>query len=259
MKKLFVLMMALAICSIANSQTAGNKKMAVTTKSETAKKLYDQAMKAYEDVQLGNFVKLANEALKDDPDFFMANHELATYYRYFGNEKRFMEYAEKAVNCKAQLSEGELLLKDALKRLLENRDADVTDIGKKLVEKFPDDINAYFSLNFYQSLIKDYEGALETLKSGLKIAERPAPVYNMLGYIYMSLNQMENAEAAFNKYIELDPDNPNPYYSKGDYYMAVKDYTKAYESFMKANEIDSSWGMEKANKAKAISDSLSKR
>jgi tetratricopeptide (TPR) repeat protein len=152
-----------------------------------------------------------------------------------------------------------MLLKDALRRLLDNKEADVTDIGKKLVEKYPQDINAYYSLNMFQSVIKDYEGAVKTLKSGLKIAERPGPVYNMLGYTYLSLNDTENAAAAFDKYIEMEPDNPTTYDSKGDYYMAVKDYTRAYESFMKANEIDSSWGMGKALKAKALSDSLLKK
>lgn len=259
MKKLIVLMLAVAICSIAYNQPAGNKKMAVTTNSEAAKKLYDQATTAMEDVELGKFVKLSNEALREDPDFFMANKNLATYHMYFGNDQKFREYAGKAVNCKSELSEGEMLLKDALKRLLDDREADVTDIGKKLVEKYPQDINAYYSLNMFQSVIKDYEGAVKTLKSGLKIAERPGPIYNMLGYTYLSLNETENAAAAFDKYIEMEPDNPNTYDSKGDYYMAVKDYTRAYESFMKANEIDSSWGMGKALKAKALSDSLLKK
>jgi len=50
--------------------------------------------------------------------------------------------------------------------------------------------------------------------------------------------------------------NDNPYDSKGDYFMNIKDYGKAYESFMKAYEIDTLWSYKKAMKAKALYDSL---
>ncbi len=38
----------------------------------------------------------------------------------------------------------------------------------------------------------------------------------------MALEQYEKAEEALDKYIQLKPDDPNPYDSKGDYYMAVE-------------------------------------
>ncbi len=67
-----------------------------------------------------------------------------------------------------------------------------------------------------------------------------------------TLNQNDKAEAAFNKYIELAPDNPNVYDSKGDYYMNIKDYGKAYDTYMKAYALDTQWGLKKAQKAKQL-------
>lgn len=259
MKKLFVCISIIALFAIACNRSAETKRMAITTNSETAKKLYDEAIAAGEDVYLAKFLNLASESLKEDPDFFMANYRLAMYYLYFGNENRFKEYAGKAVNCQAKLSEGELLLKDAVKRLQENKDANVTDIGEKLIEVFPKDVYAYYNQSMFQALIKDYEGEVKTFKSAIEIAERPAPLYNSLGYAYMALNQFDDAAIAFDKYIELAPNIPNPYDSKGDYYMEINEYNKAYESFMKAHEIDSLWGYRKAMNAKAIIDSLSKK
>jgi tetratricopeptide (TPR) repeat protein len=173
-------------------------------------------------------------------------------YRWSGTITQVNTYAGAAINCKTKLSQAEELLKSALVRLNENQNANVTDIGKKLVNLYPGDVNSYNNLFYFQSIINDTIGELETLNKGLKIAGNPAPFYNQLGYVYMSLKQNEKAEAAFNRYIESDPKNPNVYDSKGDFFMNISDYKKAYETYMKAYSLDNAWGYEKAQKAKQL-------
>jgi len=255
MKKLTIPILIIIIGLLCNQCTKENK-MIVTTNSESAITLYNEAMTAWEDYYFSQFEKLMLEALKEDSDFFMANFQLTQYYHYFKNEDKFKEYGEAVVNCKAKLSKGELLLKDVVSKLLEDSNADLTDLGKQLIKMYPNDVDAYSLLIWHQYINEDAEGSLGTLKSMLEITDKPAPVYNMLGYTYMSLENNEEAEIAFNKYIELAPNHPNPYDSKGDYFMNIKDYTNAYEMFMKANEIDSLWSFKKAMNAKAIADSL---
>ena len=164
----------------------------------------------------------------------------------------FSKYASAAVNCKTKLSEAEELLKDAIASIRKNPETDATEYGKKLVAMYPRDVNSYNNLIYFQSLINDLEGQLDTINNAIKIAENPAPFYNQLGYAYMSLKQNDKAETAFDKYIESDPGNPNVYDSKGDYYMNVKEYRKAYESYMKAFSIDKNFSMEKARRAKQL-------
>lgn len=255
MKKLTIPILIIIIGLLCN-QCAKENKMTVTTNSESAKELYDEAGTAWEDYYFSQFEKLTLEALKEDPDFFMANYQLTWYYHYFKNEDKFKEYGEAAVNCKAKLSKGELLLKDAVSKLLEDSNADLTDTGKQLIKMYPNDVDAYSLLSWYQFMTEDVEGHLGTLKSMLEITDKPAPVYNLLGYTYMTLENNEEAQIAFDKYIELAPNLPNSYDSKGDYFMNIKDYTNAYEMFMKAHEIDSLWSFKKAMKAKAMADSL---
>lgn len=255
MKK-FTIPFLIIIITLLCNQCAKENKMTVTTNSETAKTLYDEATTAYGEVYLSQFRKLMLEALKEDPDFFMANYQLTTYYHYFKNEDKFKEYGEAAVNCKAKLSKGELLLKDVVSKLLEDSNADLTDIGKKLIKMYPNDVDAYSLLSWYQFMKEDDEGSLETLKSILEITDKPAPIYNFLGYVYMRLENNEEAEIAFDKYIELAPNISNPYDSKGDYFMEIEDYANAYDMYIKANEIDSLRSFKKAMKAKAIADSL---
>ncbi|MFZ0473493.1 MAG: nuclear transport factor 2 family protein [Bacteroidales bacterium] len=250
MKRLFVLFLVLALGLLSYSQSAKKDKMPVTTSSKSALASYNEALKCFEDVATGKGTELLQKSLTEDPDFFMANYYLA--FLNIGNEEKFNLYGNAAVNCKAKLSKAEGLIKSTMEKFIEKKDADVTDIGKKLVEMYPKDVFAYYLLFNFQTIIGDQNGSHETLLKALEITENPAPIYNLLGYSYMELNQNDKAEAAFNKYIELAPDNPNVYDSKGDYYMNIKDYGKAYDTYMKAYALDPQWGLKKAQKAKQL-------
>jgi tetratricopeptide (TPR) repeat protein len=236
-------------------QTVNDGKMPVTTGSKQALTFYNEALKCFDDVNLDKGRDLLLKSLEADQGFFMANYQMALYFSWVANYQKFMEYAGIAVNCKTKLSEAEELLKSALKKFREDPNADVTEVGRKLVEMYPRDINAYNNLFYFQSFINDFNGELETLNKELKIADNKASIYNQLGYVYMSLKKNDEAEVAFNKYIELDPKNPNAYDSKGDFYVYIRDFKKAYESYMKAYSIDTSFSYEKARKAKQLYES----
>jgi tetratricopeptide (TPR) repeat protein len=254
MKKLYVFVLLIAFVAVSCNKTTKDGKMPITTKSESALALYKEARAAFEDVNLPVGLDKLNNAVTDDSDFFMANFYLSLYY--LDNKEKFDEYANAAINSKAKLSKAEELLKSSLPKLIENQKADVTDVGKKLVEMYPKDVWAYWFLFTFQNIINDQNGCAETLSKALEITDNPAPVYNMLGYVYLRLGKNDEAGAAFNKYLELAPTNPNAYDSMGDYFMNVKEYGKAYDSYMKAHSIDSVWSYEKALKAKQLADSL---
>jgi len=250
MKRLLVLFLILALGLLSYSQSAKKDKMPATTSSKSALASYNEALKAFEDVAFEKGVQLLQKSLTDDPDFFMANYYMA--FINLGNKGKFDPYANAAVNCKAKLSEAEKLLKSTIVKFIENKDADVRDIGQQLVKMYPKDNFAYYMLFNFQTIAGDKAGSHETLLKALEITQNPAPVYNLLGYSYMDLNQNDKAEAAFNKYIELAPNNPNVYDSKGDYYMHIKDYGKAYDTYMKAYALDPQWGLKKAQEAKKL-------
>jgi tetratricopeptide (TPR) repeat protein len=260
MNRLFIFLLIITIGVPAFSQNTQVKMMPISTTSEKARAINRDAMNAvYKDGDLPKFVKMAQDALKEDPDFFMVNYELAFAYFYFKNEKKFIEYGNYAANCKTKLSNGELLLKEIILKLLENRNSEVIELSKKLINLYPDDIFAYYQLNLFQDLKNDNIGRVETLKNALQKPNMPTIFYNNLGYAYLKLKKYEEAGNAFDKYIELAPNVPNPYDSKGDYFMSTKNYRKAYESYMKAHEIDSSWSYKKAMHAKALADTLEKK
>ncbi len=251
---IFFLIMALFMTYC--TQEVKDTTIPITTESEVALDLYQQGMKAMADVYLGEAQKLFEKALSEDPDFFMAANRLAGLNMFFGNEEKFTEFSEIALKSTAELSNGELLMQSMLKRFKDDRYADVTDLASQLVDQYPDDEESYFTMASAQGIIEDYLGVVEAYEKALQVTDNQAPVYNMLGYTYMNIEQFDKARTVFDKYLELEPDLPNPYDSKGDFYLSTKEYEKAYESFMKAFEIDSTWSYKKAMSAKAMHDSL---
>jgi tetratricopeptide (TPR) repeat protein len=251
MKKMYLLFLLLAAGMQVNSQALKGRLIPVTTNSKSALSYYKQGIKFLDDVKLKDALESLNKALDLDKDFFMANYQLALYFLMNRDGDNFKEYANAAVNSNIKLSDAEILLKEALTRLKQGR-IDLTDLGRKLVEMYPDDPGSYNNLVSYQSLAGDSTGVVETLNKAIKISTRPATFYNQLGYAYMTLKQSYKAEEAFNKYIELDPGNPNVYDSKGDFYMYLKKYDKAYESYLQANSMDPSFSRDKAEMAKQL-------
>ncbi len=237
-------------------QCSNDKLIPVSTTSDRALTLYREAMAAYDDAYYEVFVDLLSQALKEDPEFFMANYNMAIYCLYYDDEGRFREYGKRAENCKCVLSQGEIIMKDAITQLMKKSDSDATPFGQKLIKAYPQDPNAYNQLFYYYRFIKNPVGQEQALQKALAVAENQAPIYNWLGYTYMTLNRYDDALAAFDKYIELKPTLPNPYDSKGDFFMRTKEYRSAYDNFMKANAIDSTWSITKALNAKTIADSL---
>lgn len=255
MKRNPVLLTPLVILAFLLTQCAQEvqeKSIPITTDSETALELYREALVAANKVYVAKAMKLFEEALNEDPSFFQAAFRLAIFNFYFEETDGFKKYANKAVNMEADLSKGEQLMKSMLVALLDDPEADVSDIGKKIIDLYPEDDQAYFPLSFYYMIQNDDEHLIEIHETVLEITENPAPIYNLLGYSYMDLGRMEDAEDAFDMYIELEPDIPNPYDSKGDYYMKAENYEKAYEYYMKANEIDTLWSYKKAMKAQKM-------
>jgi Tfp pilus assembly protein PilF len=251
MKKAFLLMVLFSIGTTIYSQPQNIKLMPITTVSKNGLSVYKEAMKYFDDVNLKIAVGTFKKALNQDPDFFMPNYQLAFFYLMNRDGDSFNQYAEAAINCKANLSDAEEILKEALTKLKQGQ-MNVTDLGKKLVALYPGDPNSYNNMIYYQTLAGDSTGIVETLNQAIKIAPKPAPFYNQLGYAYITLKEYDKAEQAFDKYIELDPKNPNVYDSKGDYYMYMKDYYKAYQSYMNAHTIDPAFSTDKAEIAKQL-------
>ncbi|HPF51590.1 MAG TPA: tetratricopeptide repeat protein, partial [Draconibacterium sp.] len=251
LQKLALFLMCATCFLFVSAQKTEPWDLPVNSKSEKAVALFQQGIQAMNDV---NFVKSTssfNEALEEDPTFFMPYCMLATFNLYFGNTDEFKSLAQKAIAIK-KLPKHEAIMQDALKKLLEDPESDLSEMGNQLVKMYPKSLAAHQMLSTYQSINNNVEGVLQTNLAMLDLTDNDAPIYNMLGYSYMNLGKMDKAKEAFETYIKLAPENPNVYDSMGDYFMAAKEYDNAYKNFMKAHEINDAWSYNKAMKAKEL-------
>lgn len=251
--KLFTILCAIFISTSTISQKSN--KIPVTTNSKEALKLYQLSITSMEKVKVAEAMEQLNNAVEKDPDFFMGYFNLAMNHLNFGNEELFKKIATKAITLDIKLNNAEELYKQLLERLLKDQKSDVTDLCEKIVKLYPKDYYAYVYLGYFSNLVGKFDEGITNMKKALELTKNKAPIYNMLGYSYLGANKMKEAEECFNKYIDMEPKEANPYDSKGDYFMAMKDYQNAYDSFMKAYEIDNvnfKVSLEKAKKAKKL-------
>jgi tetratricopeptide (TPR) repeat protein len=239
----------LTITACTSNESA--ERMPVTTDSELALELYETGLVAYDQVKTGLAWHNFQYAVQADPDFFMAN-----YWMYFMAGKESKSIAEDVFQSDVELNEAEEMIKTSLKYLMDGQDEKVVEHLKMAVDLYPKDPQVHKLLYLFQYMyLKDYEGAIESMKRTVREVPDYASVYNYLGYAYTKVEDYEKAEEALDNYIRLAPNQANPYDSKGDYFMETKQFKEAYESYMKAYEIDSAYfeiSKKKALKAKEM-------
>ena len=225
--------------------------MPITTDSELALELYETGLIAFDHFKHKLSWENLYRAVELDPDFFMAY-----FWLYYMSSKESKKAAEKAFQSEVELSPGEKEVKMALKYLVDGQEEKVMEHLQNLVDLYPSDPQTHKILYLIQQMyFKDIEGAILSLERAIRECPEYPLAYNQLGYAYMDMEEYEKAEATLDDYIRLAPDQANPYDSKGDFFMATEQYQEAYDSYMKAFEIDStafSISKKKAKKARML-------
>lgn len=231
----------------------------ITSSSEKARELYNQAYQAMVRMDIAKTGELIDATLKEDPALFMAKYMGLVYQVHMVRDENSIDkWLQDVVDFKGKLSEGEGLLQQICIKQQADQKTDISAMAKKIIELYPNDFWGYYELGTYQEYaLKDYSAAIETFKLATEKSNNPLIAYNFLGYNYMANKQMDEASAAFDKYIELAPNHANAYNAKADYYFNIADYNHAYEYYMKAHEMDSAvFGLDGAKMATMMIDSL---
>ena len=80
---------------------------------------------------------------------------------------------------------------------------------------------------------KDYQGAIDCLKTQLEYYPNPEEILFLLGDCYYCLNDYDNANHYLDKLIELNPNYENIWFKKAQIALAQKDYNKEEEYCLK--------------------------
>lgn len=215
--------------------SASEGKIPITTRSDEAKKEFLQGQDLADRLLAQDSLQHFDKAIALDADF--ASAELARA-NTSPSAKEFFAHQQRAIALADKVSDGERLL------ILANQAGANGDVNKqrdyldKLVAAYPNDERAQLAAgNFYFGQ-QQIEEAIGHYKKATQLAPNFSPVYNILGYSYRQEGDYANAEQAFKKYVELIPNDPNPYDSYAELLMKMGRFDDSIVQYRKALSLD---------------------
>ena len=241
-----VLCAALAVmsCQQANTATASaptddnNGKIPITTSSEEARKEYLAGRDLQEKLRITDSIAHFDKALSLDPNFALAELNRANVSP---TAKEFFEHLKKAVSLADKASDGERMLIQANEAGANGDPTKQKEILEKLVSAYPNDERAHFNLGGFYFGQQDFTQAIGHYKRATELAPDYSTAFNILGYAYRQNEAYSDAENAFKKYIELIPNDPNPYDSYAELLLKMGRFDDAITQYNKALAIDSNF------------------
>jgi superkiller protein 3 len=209
------------------------KEVPVTTASKDALSIFLAGRDKFENLELVAAASLFDQAIQKDPDF-----ALAYLYRSQsgGGYNVFRQNLDKAVALSGKVSEGEKLEISFQRESADGNGQKQKESLDQLLAAFPGDKRVQSLAGEYYYTINDFQSALNHFKKSTEIDANYAPVYNMIGYCQSALNNFPEAEEAFQSYIRLVPDNPNPYDSFAELLLKLGKYDESIAQYKKALE-----------------------
>jgi len=235
----FSVIITMIICILPisfNCMLAQKEEIPITTSSEEALKLFLEGREKWENIEIAAAALLFDQAIQKDPEFAMA-------YLYRsqsgGGFNIFRQNLEKAVSLVDKVPEGEKHLILYSQAVADGDGAKQKEHLDQLLKLFPNDKRVQtLAGSYFQYVLDDRETAIKHLKKATDLDKKYAPAYNNLGYVQSALGNYEAAEEAFETYINLIPDNPNPYDSYAELLLKIGKYDESIEQYKKAFEKD---------------------
>jgi tetratricopeptide (TPR) repeat protein len=214
-------------------------KMPITTSSDEALAEFQAGRALLDNLHFTEARPHFERAVELDPGFamghlFMANTSPTTAL--------FFASLEQAEANTAGATEGEQTAIAVTSAAARNDQAAQREALDRLITLYPQDERSHNQLaNFFNGQ-QDYDNAILHFGHAVAINPKFATAYNSLGYAQRSNGNLDGAKDAFAKYVELIPDEANPYDSYAELLMEMGQYDEAIENYNKALAIDSHFG-----------------
>ena len=230
-------------------EETGNKveQMEWSSDSANAVSAFKSGVWQFYNIHWDNAREKFEEAIKIDPEFAMP-------YLYLvltpGDSARSEEARKIAdgLSSSANYFEKSLINLNLFRR--ENPDADLTPKINRLKSQYPTELLVMVQEagNFFR---KDEFEKASNIYTNIWERFDFVPALNMIGYTNMRAKNMTAAKKAFSDYITNNGDHPNPYDSMGEYLENMEDYEAAYDYYMMAYTVDSTFSVSK-ERAEAV-------
>ena len=213
-------------------------KVPVTTSSDEARAYYDEGLALADNLHFVEANAAFAKTVEADPGFAMGYLSLAQTSQ---SAAAFFKAVGQAEDNAANSSDGEQLYIRALIATAENDQAAQLDAIVSLLGMYPKDERTHMQLANYHNGQQNFADAIKHFGHATSINPNFAGAFNSLGYAYRSNDDLDGAKAAFARYVELIPDEANPYDSYAELLMEMGDYDESIENYRKALELDANF------------------
>jgi tetratricopeptide (TPR) repeat protein len=214
---------------------AQNKEIPITTSSKEALKLFLDAEDKLENAEYILAAPIFDKAIELDNNF-----ALAYLYRAIsgGDYNVLKKNLDKALSLMDKISEGEKLIILYYQAAVNGNGLKQKEYIEQLIKSYPSDKRVQFNAGGYYYGLYDYKNALVYLSKTKDLDKNYAAAYNLIGYSQSKLNNFPEAEKAFQAYIKLKPNSPNPYDSYAELLLKMGKYDESIAQYKKALEKD---------------------
>jgi tetratricopeptide (TPR) repeat protein len=216
-------------------------KLPITTSSAEARTSFEKAMKECEEYRIPETLQDLRAAVKVDPNFAQA---LILISRMSQDPAEQSATRKRALQLAVKVSLGEQLLIRWLADAQENNYLPAIAAMNDLLAKYPHDQRLAYLAGDWLMQQQRYEQAITVLERALGLNPNYAAALNDVAYGYADTGNFEKAFAAMDRYVALEPDQPNPHDSYGEILRMAGKLDAALEQYKMSIRIDPNFGSE---------------
>jgi serine/threonine protein kinase/tetratricopeptide (TPR) repeat protein len=219
----------------------------VTTNSLEAYKYYREGLENVWTWKFQEAKKSFEQAIEIDPGFAMAHFVCAridsayVYWAPFVDLSSARKSIQLAKQNATKATDIERAYIDLFEAHINGQNEKAHRLAVDLVKKYPNEKEAYGSLERLSWALGKYDQSIEAGEKVLELDPTYANAYNDLAYDYSRTHNHEKAISTIKKYIALQPDNLNPYDSAWEIYMRAGLYNEAIQICEDALKINLDW------------------
>lgn len=213
----------------------------VTTASPAARKEFEHAMVDLEALRRADALNDLRAAVKRDPRFAQAQILIA-HLTHDPDEQ--VSARTRALQLAPGVSSGERLLIRWLSGVQENNYVPAIAAMNDLLAMYPQDHRTAFLAGRWLVHQRRYAQGVYVLEHAVALFPDYPAALNELAYAYAFTGNFEKASALMERYVQLQPDQPNPYDSYGEILRVSGQYDAALDKYRMAIRVDPSFGSE---------------
>jgi tetratricopeptide (TPR) repeat protein len=213
----------------------------VTTTSPAARKEFERAMLNLEALRRADALNDLRASIKRDPKFAQAQI-LISHLTHDPDEQ--VSARSRAEQLAPRVSRGERLLIRWLSGVQENNYVPAIAAMNDLLAMYPKDHRTAFLAGRWLVHQRRYAQGIFVLERAVALLPDYPAALNELAYAYGFSGNFEKAFALMDRYVQLQPDQPNPYDSYGEILRAAGLYDAALDKYRMAIRVDPTFGSE---------------